>query len=84
MSPEVYRLLVLDRSWKSERYERWLTGTLIDQLLCRPALDPVGPADPHLDGRGVVHERGALRFGECGGPDGAARDRGGRARGGAR
>ena len=33
MSPEVYRLLVLDRSWKPERYEQWLTGTLIDQLL---------------------------------------------------
>ncbi len=33
MSPEVYRLLVLDRSWKSERYQKWLTETLIDQLL---------------------------------------------------
>jgi AcrR family transcriptional regulator len=33
MSPEVYRLLVLDRRWKAARYERWLTGTLIDQLL---------------------------------------------------
>ena len=33
MSPEVYRLLVLDRRWKSERYERWLTRILIDQLL---------------------------------------------------
>jgi AcrR family transcriptional regulator len=33
MSPEVYRLLVLDRHWKSERYERWLTQTLVDQLL---------------------------------------------------
>ena len=33
MSPEVYRLLVLDRRWKSTRYERWLTGILIDQLL---------------------------------------------------
>jgi AcrR family transcriptional regulator len=37
MSPEVYRLLVLDRGWKPERYERWLTETLIDQLLPRPA-----------------------------------------------
>ena len=26
MSPEMYRLLVLDRRWKSERYERWLTA----------------------------------------------------------
>jgi AcrR family transcriptional regulator len=33
MSPEVYRLLVLDRSWKPERYERWLTATVTDQLL---------------------------------------------------
>ena len=33
MSPEVYRLLVLDRSWGPERYERWLTQTLSDQLL---------------------------------------------------
>ena len=33
MSPELYRLLVLDRRWKPERYERWLTGVLSDQLL---------------------------------------------------
>ena len=33
MSPEVYRLLVLDRGWQLERYERWLTEALIDQLL---------------------------------------------------
>jgi AcrR family transcriptional regulator len=33
LSPELYRLLVLDRRWKSERYERWLTSTLVDQLL---------------------------------------------------
>jgi AcrR family transcriptional regulator len=32
-SPEVYGLLVLDRGWSSERYETWLTSTLIDQLL---------------------------------------------------
>ncbi|MCA1707393.1 MAG: TetR/AcrR family transcriptional regulator [Actinobacteria bacterium] len=32
MSPELYRLLVLDRRWKPERYERWLTGILADQL----------------------------------------------------
>jgi AcrR family transcriptional regulator len=36
MSPEVYRLLVVDRGWQPERYERWLTGILIDQLLRRP------------------------------------------------
>jgi hypothetical protein len=33
MSPEVYGLLVIDRGWSSERYERWLTGILVDQLL---------------------------------------------------
>jgi TetR/AcrR family transcriptional regulator, regulator of autoinduction and epiphytic fitness len=33
MSPEVYGLLVIDRGWSSERYERWLTGLLNDQLL---------------------------------------------------
>jgi AcrR family transcriptional regulator len=33
MSPEVYGLLVIDRGWSSERYERWLAGILIDQLL---------------------------------------------------
>jgi AcrR family transcriptional regulator len=33
MSPELYRLLVIDRGWPPERYERWLTSTLIDRLL---------------------------------------------------
>lgn len=33
MSPEVYRLLVVDRHWQPERYERWLTRILADQLL---------------------------------------------------
>jgi AcrR family transcriptional regulator len=32
-SPEVYRLLVVERGWPPERYEMWLTGTLINQLL---------------------------------------------------
>jgi AcrR family transcriptional regulator len=32
-SPEVYGLLVLDRGWSGERYEKWLTAILIDQLL---------------------------------------------------
>ena len=36
MSPEVYQLLVLDRGWRPERYERWLTETLIDAVLPRP------------------------------------------------
>jgi AcrR family transcriptional regulator len=38
MSPEVYRLLVVDRGWTAERYERWLRTTLVDQLLPPPAL----------------------------------------------
>ena len=33
MSPEVYRLLVSERGWPPDRYEEWLTGTLIHQLL---------------------------------------------------
>jgi len=36
MSPEVYRLLVADRGWRPARYERWLAGILIDQLLPPP------------------------------------------------
>jgi AcrR family transcriptional regulator len=32
MSPELYRLLVIDRGWAPERYERWLATTLVDQL----------------------------------------------------
>lgn len=33
MSPELYRLLVIDRDWPPERYGKWLTSTLIDRLL---------------------------------------------------
>jgi hypothetical protein len=33
LSPELYRLFVVDRGWKPERYERWLLATLVDQLL---------------------------------------------------
>lgn len=33
MSPEVYRLLVIDRRWPTDRYVRWLTRTVTDQLL---------------------------------------------------
>jgi AcrR family transcriptional regulator len=36
MSPEVYRLLVVDRGWPPEQYERWLTKTLVDQVLPPP------------------------------------------------
>jgi AcrR family transcriptional regulator len=32
-SPEVYGLLVFDRGWSSERYEKWLGSILNDQLL---------------------------------------------------
>jgi AcrR family transcriptional regulator len=32
MSPEVYRLLVNDRTWTPERYRQWLTTTLVQQL----------------------------------------------------
>ena len=35
MSPEVYRLLVVDRAWKAGRFEQWLAETLQDQLLGR-------------------------------------------------
>ena len=33
MSPDVFRLLVTERGWAPERYERWLAATLINQLL---------------------------------------------------
>jgi AcrR family transcriptional regulator len=32
-SPEVYGLLVTDRGWSGERYEKWLKSILVDQLL---------------------------------------------------
>jgi AcrR family transcriptional regulator len=33
LSPELYRLLVIDRAWPPERYERWLARLLTDQLM---------------------------------------------------
>jgi AcrR family transcriptional regulator len=33
MSPELYRLLVVDRGWSPERYREWLATTLAQQLL---------------------------------------------------
>lgn len=36
LSPELYRLLVIDRSWKADRYQSWLTALLVDQLLPAP------------------------------------------------
>jgi AcrR family transcriptional regulator len=35
LSPELYRLLVVDRGWKTERYQSWLATALVDQLLPR-------------------------------------------------
>jgi AcrR family transcriptional regulator len=32
-SPELYRLLVIDRAWSQERYEQWLADSLRGQLL---------------------------------------------------
>lgn len=32
-SPELYQLLVVDRGWSSERYQRWLAEALTSQLL---------------------------------------------------
>lgn len=32
MSPELFRLLVVDRGWSPARYERWLAATLAQQL----------------------------------------------------
>jgi AcrR family transcriptional regulator len=36
LSPELFRLLVIDRGWTTERYQPWLTNTLTDQLLSAP------------------------------------------------
>jgi AcrR family transcriptional regulator len=33
MSPEMYRLLVIDRHWTPEKYRQWLAATLIQQLV---------------------------------------------------
>jgi AcrR family transcriptional regulator len=33
LSPELYRLLAVDRGWQPARYERWLTELLVAQLL---------------------------------------------------
>ena len=35
MSPELYRLLVIDRRWPPRRYEQWLARILADQLTRR-------------------------------------------------
>ena len=41
MSPELYRLLVIERAWSPERYEQWLANVLVDQLI------PPPPSSPH-------------------------------------
>ena len=33
LSPELYRLTVVDRGWGAARYRRWLSALLVDQLL---------------------------------------------------
>jgi TetR/AcrR family transcriptional regulator, regulator of autoinduction and epiphytic fitness len=40
MSPELYRLLVVDRGWTLKRYEEWLARTLADQLTSSAASSP--------------------------------------------
>ena len=40
LSPELYGLLVIDRGWKTERYQPWLARTLVDQLLPRTPATP--------------------------------------------
>jgi len=37
MSPELYRLLVIERGWTPGHYEKWLAETLAAQLLAPPA-----------------------------------------------
>ena len=53
MSPEVYRLLVVDRGWQLERYERWLGATLVDQLL-----SPTGVPGGRHDARTASRREG--------------------------
>lgn len=36
ISPEVYRMLVLERGWDDARYERWLARALTSALLGQP------------------------------------------------
>ena len=48
-SPEVYRLLAIDRGWPPARYQEWLAATLIGQLLPavpHPAAPQPPPAEP--------------------------------------
>jgi len=40
MSPELYRLLVIERDWAPERYEQWLARILADQLIWSSPTSP--------------------------------------------
>ena len=44
-SPELYRLLVIDRQWTTHRYQEWLARTLAEQLL--PERERRTPPTPH-------------------------------------
>lgn len=44
--PEVYRTVVVERAWTSDRYETWLATTLIQQLLHDHPGDPGWPHEP--------------------------------------
>src|SRR5262249_62014847 len=63
MSPEVYRLFVGDRGWPPARYQRWLTQTLIDQLLPPPV---PGSRPPRDAGAARVMTQGAAETGKAG------------------
>ncbi len=57
-SPELHRLLVIDRGWSPERYERWLAESLCGQLLPEiPTAARPTPGPPHEPPAG--HTRGA-------------------------
>jgi AcrR family transcriptional regulator len=40
VSPELYRLLVIDRGWPHKRYEEWLATILAEQLISPAAEEP--------------------------------------------
>jgi AcrR family transcriptional regulator len=65
MSPEVYRLLVGDRGWTPQRYQQWLTATLVDQLLPSPASggEPAGHHSDTLDQPAPARKLGRARNG---------------------
>ena len=39
--PDLYQLLVRQRGWSPEDYERWLAETLVAQLVARPRPRPI-------------------------------------------